>query len=83
MSEKRECELVNRFESDKAILHLNYSNRRMLIALITVCLTFIITIIVFVNGYTAREKNWLDTLAKMNHPEVTDGVQQDGNTENP
>ena len=38
----------------------------MLIALVTVCLTFIITIIVFVTGYTAREKNWLDTITNMN-----------------
>ena len=43
----------------------------MLIALVTVCITFIITIIVFVTGYTQREKNWLDTLQRVG---VTDGV---------
>ena len=48
--------------ADKAILHMNFSNRRMLIALITVCVTFILTIIIFVTGYTVREKNWQDTL---------------------
>ena len=47
---------------DKAILHMNFSNRRMLIALITVCITFILTIVIFVTGYTVREKNWQDTL---------------------
>lgn len=47
---------------DKAILHMNFSNRRMLIALVTVCVTFIITIAVFVTGYTVRERNWQDTL---------------------
>ena len=57
---------VSRFESDKAIMHLNWANRRMLIALVTVCVTFIITIVVFVTGYTAREKNWLDTIMSMN-----------------
>ena len=49
---------------DKAILHMNFSNRRMLIALITVCVTFIVTIIVFVTGYTVRERNWQDTLLR-------------------
>ena len=49
---------------DKAILHMNFSNRRMLIALITVCVTFIITIVVFVTGYTVRERNWQDTLLR-------------------
>lgn len=57
---------VSRFESDKAIMHLNWANRRMLIALVTVCVTFIITIVVFVTGYTAREKNWLNTITNMN-----------------
>ena len=47
---------------DKAILHMNFSNRRMLIALIAVCVTFILTIVIFVTGYTVREKNWQDTL---------------------
>ena len=71
MEEKKECGLVSRYEADKAILHLNFANRRMLIALITVCLTFIITIIVFVTGYTAREKNWLETITNMNTTPVT------------
>lgn len=79
MSEENrsECGLVSRYESDKALLHCNAANRRMLIALVVVCMTFIITIVVFVSGYTAREKNWLDTLHKMNTgtqvTEVTDG----------
>ena len=79
MSEKQECGMVSRFEADKAIMHLNFANRRMLIALVTVCLTFIITIIVFVTGYTAREKNWLDTIINMNPPvtEVADGQKTD------
>jgi hypothetical protein len=78
---QKECGLVSRYESDKAIMHLNWANRRMLIALITVCLTFIITIIVFVSGYTHREKNWLDTLKNMNKTpavtEVSDGQKTD------
>jgi hypothetical protein len=66
-------------EADKALLHMNYSNKRMLIALIAVCATFIITILVFVIGYTKREENWLHTIKDMNRPtvtEVADGNQQ-------
>ena len=69
---KTDCGLVSRYEADKAIMHLNFANRRMLIALITVCFTFIVTIIVFVTGYTAREKNWLDTVMHMNNPQTTE-----------
>lgn len=50
-------------------------NKRMLIALVTVCITFILTIIIFVTGYTAREKNWLDTLHRV-QTEVADGIHE-------
>lgn len=63
---------------ENAMMHYNAANRRMLIALITVCLTFIVTIVVFVTGYTQREKNWLDTLRRFS-PEVTDGVHEQPN----
>ena len=71
MEENNECKMVSKWESDKAIMHLNFANRRMLIALVTVCVTFIITIIVFVTGYTAREKNWLDTVMNMKQTQTT------------
>ena len=61
---------------DKAILHMNFSNRRMLIALVTVCVTFILTIVIFVVGYTIRERNWQDTLLK-----VTPSVEVSHGTE--
>ena len=64
---------VSQFDHENTIMHMNFANRRMLIALITVCITFIVTIIVFVSGYTAREKNWLDTLQRVG---VTNGVHQ-------
>lgn len=53
------------FAHEDTMMHYNHANRRMLIALVTVCVTFIITIVVFVSGYTQREKNWLDTIAGM------------------
>lgn len=73
-------EMIEKNEINKAILHMNFANHRMLIALITVCVTFVITIIVFVCGYTVREKNWLDTITHMNKTpvmEVSDGQKTD------
>lgn len=75
-----DTERQHTIEADKALMHMNYSNKRMLIALATVCVTFIITILVFVIGYTKREENWLNTLANMNRnpavTEVANGEQQ-------
>ena len=64
------------YQAEKVIMHQNFANRRMLIALLSVCITFILTIVIFVVGYTVREKTWLDTLTRVTAPEVTDGVQQ-------
>ena len=61
------------FAHENVLMHYNRANRRMLVALICVCVTFVITILVFVTGYTAREKNWLDMLQRTG---VTDGVHE-------
>ena len=53
--------------------HMSHNNRRMFLALLCVCITFILTIVIFVVGYTIREKNWLDTLQRVG---VTDGVHE-------
>ena len=85
MDDKKECGLVSRFEADKAIMHLNFANRRMLIAIITVCVTAIIisigSILIFVQSYTARERNWQETFRelvtnKTPVTEVSDGQKE-------
>ena len=65
------------YQAEKIIMHQNFANRRMLIALVCVCMTFIITILTFVIGYTIREKNWLNTLTRVTTQEGQDGTQQD------
>lgn len=74
--EKQAC--VPFFAHENSLMHYNLANRRMLIALVTVCVTFILTIVVFVSGYTQREKNWLDTLNRIQQQngEVQDGVHE-------
>ena len=64
------------FAHENVLMHYNRANRRMLIALAVVCVTFIVTIIVFVTGYTQREKNWLDALQRVG---VTDGIHEQSN----
>ena len=42
--------------------YMSHTNRRRFHALLAVCLTFLLTIIIFVVGYTVRESNWLNTI---------------------
>lgn len=68
-----EVQMVPLFQAENTIMHLGFANRRMLIALLAVCVTFIVTIVVFTVAHTVREKNWLDTLARMtNRPAVVE-----------
>ena len=69
--EKQAC--VPFFVHEGIMDHYSRANRRMLIALLTVCITFIITIVIFTTSYTKRESNWLDTLQRVG---VTDGVHE-------
>ena len=69
--QKQAC--VPYFVHEGIMTHYSRANKRMLIALAVVCMTFIVTICVFVTGYTQREKNWLDTLQRVG---VTDGTSQ-------
>lgn len=57
--------------------HMNTTNKRMFHALLAVCLTFVLTIVIFVVGYTIREKNWLNTIKTIvPTTEVTDELHQ-------
>lgn len=76
-AEGNDVPMIPKFWAENTIAHLGFANRRMLTALITVCVTFILTIIIFVHGYTVREKNWLDAITMIDKPaasEVDNGI---------
>lgn len=65
------------FAHENSMMHYNRVNRRMMIIIITVCISFVITISVFVHNYTRREKEWIDLFASITQGEVhQDGVYQ-------
>ena len=65
------------FVHENSIMHYNRVNRRMLLIIVTVCLTFVLTIALFVSNYTRREKEWVDLFSTMTRStEVQDGVHQ-------
>lgn len=77
-----ECKKENTIPADKAILHLNLINKRIICTFITViitlCVGFVTMVMIFTNANTQREKNILEIFAGKNPTmtEVSDGVQQ-------
>ena len=63
--EKRE-RTVSAFEHENSLMHYGMVNKRSMIMLISVCVTFVLITLIFVIGYTIRERNWLDTLTQFN-----------------
>ena len=70
MNEEKE-RTVSWFQHENALMHYGRVNKRSLVALICVCVTFVLLTTIFVIAYTIREKNWLDTI-KTIRPAVTE-----------
>ena len=62
------------FLHENAMMHYNRANKRMLIALITICVTLSIVIAIFVYGNTVREKQLIE-LVNQRITEVEDAKE--------
>ena len=56
---------ISLIDAEKVAMYQNFANKRLLIALISVIVGFIIYASVFVVGYTIREQNWQETSIKL------------------
>ena len=67
------------FDVQNTMMHYNWANRRMLIALVAICVTMICVVIVFATNQTKREQMWQDTIKSMYTTTVAgvDNGQQD------
>ena len=67
------------FDVQNTMMHYNWANRRMLIALIAVLVTTAIIVMVFTSNQTKREQMWQDTIksivSKTTAAEVDNGQQ--------
>ena len=66
------------FDVQNTMMHYNWANRRMLIALISVCVTMILVVVVFATNQTRREQMWQETIKSIvqtTAPEVEHGQQ--------
>ena len=62
------------FDVQNTMMHYNWANRRMLIALISICITMIAVVIIFATNQTKREQMWQETIKSI-VAEVQDGQQ--------
>ena len=65
MSEHEETPMVKQIDAEKTAMYQNFANKRLLIALISTIIGFILYASIFVIGYTIREQNWQDTTLRI------------------
>ena len=81
MNEKHEdAPMIKQIDAEKVAMYQNFANKRLLIALISVIVGFILYASIFVVGYTIREQNWQDTTLRIVEKlGVQDALQSNGN----
>ena len=84
MSEnKDDMPVVRQIDAEKVAMYQNFANKRLLIALISVIIGFIIYASIFVIGYTIREQHWQDTTLRIIErsfaTEVSNEIQPNAN----
>ena len=69
------------FDVQNTMMHYNWANRRMLIALIAICVTMICVVIVFATNQTKREQMWQETIKEMYRSTVTEAADGQQNAD--
>lgn len=62
-------------DADKAILHLTFAGRRLLIAHVVTCIAFIIAIVFFTTQNTQREEQIINLITQLHCADVISEVQ--------
>ena len=62
-------------DADKALLHMTFAGRRLLIAHVITCLAFIIAIVLLTTQNTKREQQIIDLIASLHTCETVTEVQ--------
>ena len=79
MDGKNDIPMIPKHQAEAQMLHLCRAMRYITIVSVSFAAAIIIAILIFVNGYTSRTKDWLNTLTAMQGTAVTevqDGIQQ-------
>lgn len=77
---KNDVPMIPKHQAETMMLHMEMANRNMMIVAVTFAIALVAAIVIFVNGYTSRTKDWLNTLTNLQNrtavTEVEDGIQQ-------
>lgn len=78
--DEKQVPTVPKFQAEEQMMHISMAIKHITIVAVAFAIAFVAAILIFVNGYTSRTKDWLNTLAAMQTKpaitEVDNGIQQ-------
>lgn len=67
--------MIPKHQAEEALFHMSRAIRSIVIVSVTSALALVVAIIIFVNGYTSRTKDILETFIQMQQrPAVTEAI---------
>ena len=85
MSEKETVPMIPKHQHQAEIMHMSWTIRWLVIAVVIGFVSMVVMAYIFVNGYTSRTKDWLNTYAQLSNQtvvtEVTNEKDSSGNVQ--
>ena len=79
-TKKNDVPMIPKHQCESILMHMSWAVKSMAMVAIVFAMAMVAAIIIFVNGYTSRTKDWLNTIAQLQAKpavtEVSDGIQQ-------
>ena len=72
MSEKQ-VPMIPKHQAEKDAMHMTFAMKCIVIVSVSFAIAMVLAIIIFVNGYTSRTKDWLATISQLQgRPTITE-----------
>ena len=77
MSERKDVPMIPKHQAESELMHMSWAIKCIIKIVIAFCITIAICVYIFVNGYTSRTKDWLNTFNNLlQNPAVTEGINE-------
>ena len=77
MSEK-DIPMIPKHQAEKEMMHMSWAIKCIVLISVMFCITIGTCVYIFVNGYTSRTKDWLNTFNNLlRNPAVTEAINEE------
>lgn len=77
MSEK-DIPMIPKHQAEAEKMHMSWAIKCIITAVIAFCITIAVCVFIFVNGYTSRTKDWLNTFNNLlQRTAVTEAINEE------